>query len=351
MQFLQHIISSGGLSGLSIQSGEIVIPNGSYEVQDSIVPVTLNKSLLFFTYKHESINDDPFFTWVRGRLENSSTLEFTCNFGSNTNADITIKWYVLEFSALSPVTVQRGTMTMTGTVTNIGLSPVDLAHSFPVITSSNATANIEEECLVGAEITSSNNLQLRSAAINTTRVEWQVIENMDWDVSKYVDSMVASDTFEGTPISPVSLSDTFFVLSTASTGFGSINGNQITRHYFNGTTQLAAFRPQTGGFDYQFIYYVVDTNGQVSVQHEDTDQINNGSDNNSTVISSVDVSKAIPLMATLAQSLGSNITDGDRDGETLFVLLDILNSTTLDQERGGATANILNYAYMILEFS
>ena len=157
----------------SIQSGTTTLTaTGTTTV--NINSVTMANAFLVFGVQANSVNERTY--GVAGNIATATTITFT-RAGADSN--VTIQWYVIEFS--SGVTVQRGSTTIASgaRTTNVALTAVNLTNSFPIIsTSRNATTNslnVSDE--VQATLTSTTNLALTTGAnvSSTVTVQWQVI--------------------------------------------------------------------------------------------------------------------------------------------------------------------------------
>src|SRR5579883_2435937 len=146
----------------SFQSGTATLATNATTVTATISSVTTTQAILFFSTSTNSTAVSNF--GITGTITNATTLTFARG-GTGTAA--TIQWYVVEFS--SGVTVQRGSTTIaTGAnTTNVAITAVNLANSFPIIsTSQNTTAgnSLTSSGEVNASLTSTTQLRLSTGA-------------------------------------------------------------------------------------------------------------------------------------------------------------------------------------------
>jgi hypothetical protein len=154
----------------SKQSGTVTIAAGSASQTASITTVSTDKAFLRFSWNTASTTMA--IGAVRGTITDSTTLTFT---RVTTTTAITVEWQVVEFS--SGVTVQRGSVSHSATTTNVALTTLTTAKSWPIITFStnNTTWNVPY-VQVSAEITSTTNLAIVGSAASSFTVEWQTVE-------------------------------------------------------------------------------------------------------------------------------------------------------------------------------
>jgi hypothetical protein len=160
-----------------VQSGAASIAGGAATGMATIATVDRTKSILFFSMGFDDPNGYPGDSQVSGALTNATTVTFS-RFNSAGTPPIEIEWYVVQFG--SGVTVQRGSYHAGATsVIDIPINPVNLAHSFPII-SKNVSGNVyDNNDFNRAELTSSTNLELTTNGGGITAgglIEWQVVE-------------------------------------------------------------------------------------------------------------------------------------------------------------------------------
>jgi len=228
---------------ISLQKGELTITTGNNSNTDTITAVTKNKSFLIFTYNTTQGIDDSNFICLRGQITNGTTLTFQT--AGNITGTITISWFVVEFDPTSPATVQHGTQAATSGVTDIAISAVTLANSFPIVTHENNTPNLNSGNYPIASFTSTTNLRLVHFQIQGNVFDWQVVEHPNWTVTYHTDTMAIGDTVENLTIGAVTLADVW--LRTTHNPDGNPDGDAIVRSYFSSTTQLRSDVQAGGG--------------------------------------------------------------------------------------------------------
>ena len=145
----------------------------------TISAVTLSRAFLVFSLTSNS--NRPVGSEVRGDLGSPTRIDFTRDTNESSPATISIQWYVVEYAC--GVSVQRGTATLSGTVQNVSITPVNaLAAAF--VTASKTAASTGNAWgsndTFALELTNVSNLQIRTdATASNHKVAWQVIEFTD----------------------------------------------------------------------------------------------------------------------------------------------------------------------------
>ena len=347
MQFINYIL--GGSSGITVQSDEIIMTAGMSTIQDTMSAVTKSKSFLLFTYKCQNPNQGPIQNFVRGKILNGTTVEFKIN--GTAPGNIEIRWFVCTFPAWSPANVQHsGDVAMSSTPFNQTITAVNVAHAFPIVSFGNNDTAWDNSQPVMAQLTSSTNLQLTAGSAVSTIVNWQVIECPSWDVSVYTDYMAAGDTTENTPIATINPFDTFMIVSGRNPGSTFTLGNSYPKHFFNSRTQIQAFRVATGP-DFDFTYHVICTNNECNVMNWAGEQISGGTNSKLTTISPINTAKSALLQNNMMRSVCLNLTDAQIDGDDVYVLHEIISSTSINHRRWGSPGLTIDFAFTVLEFT
>ena len=249
----------------SVQSGTATIANGSSSTTGTITSVDTTKSFLVFGASLASnVTADPLYGQVTGQITNATTLTFARN---STTGDITIKWYVAEFT--SGVTVQRGNTSMQGVATaNVSLTTVNTAKSFPIVSFRTAGATYGTNDFVGAQVTSSTNLQLSldSAGDTNSQVEWQVVEYTDAAVQTGAVSFATGDSSKTATITSVNTSKSWLIYSyTSPSGTTTDIGQKLVRGVITNSTTLTFDRDNTGQ-TISLTWYLVEFTDGTTVQ-------------------------------------------------------------------------------------
>lgn len=320
----------------SIQTGTVNIAANNASVTDTITAVTKNKSFLVFQYESANTTDNPQNNFVRGAITNSTTLTFTR--ANNPAQAVTIRWWVVEFSASSSASVQHGSRTLAGATDNVTVTAVTLANAFPLVTWSSARAsNPLSDDVLTAELTTTTNLQFRCAANSTTTViEWQVIENASWTVTKYTDVMDKADVTEDTPLAPsVTLADVWLVgYAEADDLSRNMNGNDHVRWQFTSTSNIQASKNSAAtGFGYDLLYHIIDGGGKFATQHFQGEAIAAGNSTGTTALSpNIDTAKTI-IKNNAGIPSYSDKNDNDDTGDDICVKHQINSVNQVQQER------------------
>lgn len=326
----------------NIQTGETTFTGLSDNV--TVTAVVMAKSILFFTYESDDTTDDPEQNFVNGQLTTTTNIKFT---KFDTGSSIIVRWFLVEFKSTAPVNVQRGASTLASNPDNITISSVNTANTFPIISWSNSGTIPSEDDACIAQITSNTNLKLeRASGISTIEIQYQVIENTDWDVTEYTFSLDTSTSSTKETITAVDMTETFIFMTGKLPGANNINGEEVPIYDLFSTTQLEIFRDNPS-FAWDMVAYVIETNGKVSVQHENND-VSGASD--TPTISSVNTAKSIIKNNCVLSNVGSNIAGTDADGDKTYIKAKINSATQIGLDRGGSTDTV-KVATPVLEFT
>ena len=232
----------------NLYEGTAQILSTGYITTVDITDVDLSKSFLVFS---AAVNDtESQCSQVTGRLYDDSgniKVQFERYESSGCEA-IDIRYYVAEFS--SGVSVQRGyKTTLTATTTDVTLSPtVNTSKSFPLISGFVNGTTHDGNDFIEAEITASNNLQLRrNTGTGTAKVSWQVVEFSDCAVqSGTISSWTTASTTDS--LSPtVDLDKSWLIYSyKTSTGDDSNMAENMVRGRITANNELTFDRDDTG---------------------------------------------------------------------------------------------------------
>src|SRR5262245_14131220 len=230
-----------------VQSGTAVnTANGIQTI--TISPVDTTKSFLVFQTRSNS--PLPPASTVRGRLQSSTTIEFERVTSEATPAAINIQWYVATFG--SGVSVQRGETTVSATTVNTPVSAVTMAQSF-VLFSKTAVAGDTEwsnNDSIAADLTTTTNLQFRTAASGNHIVAWQVVtftNAADINVQRgSVTTMTGAATSATATLTAVNTRKTFVLSSWRTTGTGADIGSRLIRTQLTNSTTLTFDRSVAG---------------------------------------------------------------------------------------------------------
>lgn len=330
----------------SVQKGEVTITTGNNSTTDTITAVTKNKSFLIFSYKTTQQIDDSNFVCCHGAITNGTTLTFQTQ--GNITGVMTISWFVVEFSATSSANVQHGSLNYASDPDDITINAVVIANSFPIISHSNSSANLNDRNFFNLAFTSTTNLRVSQAnPADNQQIAWQVVENPNWDVTKYTDFMAIGDTQENLTISAITLADNW--LLTSHWPDGNPDGNCHVRSYFSSTTQIRSDCQAVSDENWDLEYWVIDGNGGFAAQHVQ--------DSTAAALENVTLGSLIDVNKTITHPCGGmhNNTEGIdsdsiRDGDVIFPLLKIKDSNEITLERGSAYDTIY-WSAEVIDFS
>lgn len=251
------------------QSGTVTLTGTSGTV--TIFPVNLGKSFLVFsaTSSNNTSGSDSGNALVAGVLTNATTLTFS---RGNATVNATIHWQIFEF--VSGVTVQRGTANIAASPTDITLTAVDVAKSFPIVNgSSGASGNYGQNDSFNAEITSATNLRLTAGSPIATAY-WQVVQYDDAIVKKVTATMgtSASDNTVNVTLSPAitNLNKAMVLSNHATSGTASLAGQHIpqTKLIDASTVQFFRTAPHPSAI-FTFVAYVIEFTDNTLVERNE----------------------------------------------------------------------------------
>lgn len=217
----------------------------------TVVISSIDPAKSFLVFGVRSNSNRPVASFLRGRIASATTLEFGRETDEASPAPIVIRWYVVEYSC--GVNVQRGSVTLNATTTDVPITPVaSLSRAFvtfsttPWATDNNTDQNDQ---LVG-ELTSTSNLQIRADAVPGTHILWwEVVEFTsapDINVQRGTTSMTGTTLTRTVTIPAVDLAETFLIVSFRTTGAGADMGARMLRATFTNATTIAFDRSASG---------------------------------------------------------------------------------------------------------
>jgi len=317
----------------SVQSGEVEITTGNSSITDALIAVTKNKSFMMFSYKGDEATDDSRDICVHGVITNGTTLTF--NTQDNITGTITIRWFVVEFSATSGGNVQHGSLSYASDPDDITISAVVLANTFPIISHSNNSSNLNERNFFSLEFTSTTNLRVEgSNPADNQQIAWQVVENPNWDVTRYTDTMAIGDSLEDLTITAVILAETFLITSNFLDS-GNVDGNAHIRSFFTSTTNIRSDCQRGGGTDEEWFlqYWVVEGAGEFDVQH--VQDSTPGSTEDVTLGTNIDPNASIVFpVGGMHNNTQGTAGSPSREIDTIFPAISIKDANEITLDRG-----------------
>jgi hypothetical protein len=244
---------------LGITSGEVTFGTTSNTLNVTIPACVLDKTLLLFSYKDTSTDstgqDDE--NCIRGQLSSTTNISFKTH--TTPNASKTIQYYLIHFTSLSPVTIHRGTHSLTGTTDNITIPAVTLANAFPIHSMTTNAGNMNAAWMVTFDITTTTNIALNTSVNRTQTIEWQVVDHPNWPVTRTTISITAGNSL-GTVTVPAYTQADVWITGSYKYDASFISAEQIPVWYTLSTTQIRMRRTSTTG-QHDAIIYCVDGGG------------------------------------------------------------------------------------------
>lgn len=327
----QHVMpwkAQGGPAFLPIQSGVIALDEPDLFVIVNIAAVNLSKAVLEFTRNGDNNQVNPLDVWISGQISSPTTIIFQ-RMGSTASipVNISINWFVWQASPSNPMIVHRGSIEIGNFLplpVNLTIPAVDLAHSFPIITSRSEKTSFPNDVNgTRAVLTSPTNLELlklRNQPLTPLShiVEYQVIENPNWDVQQINISMPGV-TLNQT-ITAIPPAQSFFAASGVYFLFTSITGQDIPIFRQTSPTNVYFVRGSAVRAWNSISLYCINTNGDFNTQHI-SGIILSAQTIHQFAVAPIDLTKSfIKLNSVLNSQYSSNPTSGsgiDRNGVKL----------------------------------
>lgn len=325
----------------SVQSGNLTSSaNGT--VTATISTVDMTKAFLLFSLS-SNLNRPPG-SEVKGRLASATTVEF--NRVTDETATITIHWDVIEYAC--GVSVQRGATALTGTSTDVAITPVNaLAAAFATYskTPGAGTGTWSGNDPAVVELTTTSNLQIRVDVLDGSDVVWwQVVEFTDATtvrVQKGTTSLTAGATSTTATISSVVTGHAFVLASTRNNSPSTDVGSGLVRARLTNATTVTFDRSASAYDVTEIAWQVVELKEGSSVQHGSS-TLSAGTASTVEVISAVNLSRASAFASVQigpGQSAGrSSYTADDVIGVASFTMTisSVTNLTVTRANTAGA---------------
>ncbi|MBD3298684.1 MAG: hypothetical protein GF341_08525, partial [candidate division Zixibacteria bacterium] len=358
MLLLIGVLAAGADAAVvgNVQSGTAV-SNGNGTVSVSIASVDPSRSFLIFQTRHD--NNRPPGSMVRGRILNSTTLEFA-RYTDETGA-IDIQWYVVEFE--SGVSVRRGELIQSGTSVSATISPALNSVDQAFVTWSKTPNNVDnsygsDDAIVGDIIsTSSVEFRFNSAGTNQT-IWWQVVEftdPADINVQRGSTSLVGTATSTNVTLSSgVDLSSSFALIGYRSNGDGADIGERLMRARLTATNTLTIDRSTIGSNQAidEITWQVIELTDGSTVQSGNLN-LSSGVSQTTIPISSVDLNRTIAFASgqpSSGQCMGRTPYTGDDVIGVAAATFDVTSSTQITAQRS-STAAATDITWYAVEFN
>lgn len=167
--------ASGGAVIKSIQRGGATIKSHQSSVSITVSPVVMSKAVLLFSANtnFEASFDIPSASVCSGRIGSVSNIVFYRN--TTAVQTISIEWQIIEYE--TGVSVQRGTISSSGTFFNATIINVDLMKSYVISYCSPAGTDAAAiRAQVRSRIASSTSLDFdRETDFGPISIDWQVV--------------------------------------------------------------------------------------------------------------------------------------------------------------------------------
>lgn len=329
---------------LSVTTGEAIKSTGTI-LNVTIPALTLNKSLLLFTYKSEGTTASQNDNRLTGQLTSTTNIQFT-EWTSNTFAK-SIRWYIIEFTAISPATVQRGSTTQTAAITNQAITAIDLAKTFPITSTKSSSTSTDGTCLMKADFTSTTNMSLTTLGSISQITEWQILEHPSWDITTYTNSGGAA--ILDTAITAVVLAETWVVGSYFNTQ-SNLNARVWPIYFNTSTTNIRLERAVATGGN-RVTYYVIE--GGIAFNAEQKQNTMTSGTLINTTIATLNQNNSIAFGMIFAHSQANSLNAAPfiNNPEDTYVKIELTSNTNVEIERTTSSAFDIKAAFNALDFS
>ena len=329
----------------SLQSGTATIANGSASTTATITSVDITKSFVVCsTSLGSDVTSSPNYVWVSCQLTNATTVTFA---RVSTVGTITIQWYVAYFS--SGVSVQRGSTTLTTATTNITLTAVTLANSFPITSFRDGGTVFNGNDFYSAAITTTTNLQvvLSTAPSTNTVLEWQVVQYTNSSVQSGTVSFATTDSSKTATVTSVDTTKSWLICTyDSAAGVTGISQKMVEGVLTNSTT--LTFTRLANGQTISLHYYLVTFTDGTTVQNGTTAFGTTDTTLNAT-ISSVDLTRTIAAPSSFQRGGQTSYAADDQPAPGWFTTT-LSSATNLQLTRGNPLSSTANVSWFVVQF-
>ena len=349
----QHIMRWNGLKFtsdiLEVTTDEVLLNSGTF-IDVTIPAVTMNKCLLVYSFDCDRGTANQSQTRVSGQITSSTNLRFEV-FSSSTNPK-NIRWYLIEFSTLSPAIVQRGTHVAITNDDNVTISSVNLSNAFPYTSTRCEGSQAGSRAMVRSIITDTTTLNLRSNAGPDATTEWQVLNHPNWNVSTATATRTGASATVDTTVPAMVLTDTWIIGSFFFSSPTS-QAKDWSIYYPTSTTNIRGETGDNSGTT-EIQYYIINGNGNFEVQASEN-TMTAGTDINNTSISAINQANSIAFAAYGAQSQGIDLNSSpvSSDPNDTYAQVELTSNTNVKTERVGSavTPSTNKVALQAIDFS
>lgn len=332
-----------------ISQGEVTFPVSVSTLDVTIPATTLNKTLLIFTYNDTSTDtggqDNE--NRIYGQLTTTTNIQFKTQNVTSTLK--TIKWYLIHYSALSPVNIERGVHTMIGVADNITIPAVTLANAFPVNSTNNNAGNLNSASMIRYDLTTTTNMKIDSGTDRNQEIAWQVVDHPDYDVTKIVVTIPDLSLEGSTTVSAYDPTRVWIAGSYEYNPSGA-DGKDIAIWFSGSSTTVTVQRGDTVNIITATLY-MVDGNNKFITQNVQNAILNTTTEEDTPLSPSIWTPNTIPFFTGVGNGLGSQNSGTEHEGaDNLQVKLDMSSTTILGAERVG-DLHQTRFAAQVIDFS
>lgn len=335
----------------NVQTGTIAFTTGETSKTATITSVDTSKCFIIIDWQTDSAATQATSQHYRAVLTNSTTITID-RTAAAAGDDGLVRWWAVEFSA--GITVLHFTGTSRNTNEAIGAT-VDLGKTFAIISEKSGDANYDDSQVIGVDIVSTTNFQVKSDATVTTAPDWAVqIVEFDSDADPVVEAVtitmsgVATNT--GT-IGAVTIANSMLI---GSGNWSAGNGNASRAGFFAGlddTTTLRITRNQTNLICIGYMF-VIDWGANVDIRRgTGTLTSAEGTSETQTFSALGGTGDAIAFMRGGSGSFGAQGNHAGNQDDADYAEVSLDSTTQITVTRGGSTEDLGPYNWQVIDFS
>lgn len=323
-----------------VERGTVTLTAASVTVNLATTLLDTSRALLLFSVRGSDMTD-PQSGAIAGRITSTTQIEFL-RTNTTGGANVEIAYTVIEWTA--GVTVQRGSVAITTTTTNVTISTVTLAKAWPVISVTRTGTAWSNDDFFAARLTTTTNLELRSDAAGTTTCYWQVVEYDDCSVQEALISLASGDTSNTAAISSVDTAKSLLVVSARTAG--TTPAVWAVTASFDSGTSVRITRAGSGATLTAPVYVVTFTDA-TSVQRGEYAFV--GSDNpRDETITAITLARSFLLNAGAMQAGRGAYTTTDDQAAVAFTSV-FVDADTIQLQHGGIASALPTAAWQVVQ--
>lgn len=335
---------------MEISSGEAKFDSGNI-LNVTVPSLIMNKCVLIFTLKSDDTAWIDRENRVRGQITSNTNIQF--NIQNASPHEKTIRWYIIHYSATSPVNVERGTHSMTGVSDNITIPAVTLANTFLINTLDDDQISGRSAMEVRYDLTTTTNIAIDCAMDGDQVIDWQAIDHPNYTVQKVaVQISAGNDIGSGTIPSAVFEPDCWITGGLKSDS-AVVDGNDFCTWFWVNSTTVRVRRTDTN-HTINAILYVVDGSldfGSSFIASWNRSQINNGvtfSNNSVTALGKLD--QGVPFACCIGAGWLDNNSSTAANFSIQQAMIYYTDTTHIQTERVGTTDD-MRFSNTSLDFT